>query len=133
MAKTGITGIDTGVVAPSSGAADAGVAFTAVPALQAGWVAVAGFQAPQYGRTSDGEVRLRGQIDTGTKTAGTLLFTLPVGFRPVAKETFPVFSDVAAGAVSALVVDTDGTVKIGTVTLTAASSISLASVRFYAA
>lgn len=112
------------------GPGDASVAWTAVPAFQNGWLNVAGFQAAQYSRTSDGKVRLRGQIDTGTKAATTLLFTLPVGFRPVAKETFPVFSDVAAGAVSALVVDTDGTVKIGTVALTASCSLSLATIQF---
>jgi len=112
------------------GPGDSSVAWTAVPALQNSWANVAGFNAAQYSRTSDGKVRLRGQIDTGTKTAATLLFTLPVGFRPAAKETFAVFSDVAAGVASAIVVDTDGTVKIGTVTLTAACSLSLTTVQF---
>lgn len=114
----------------NKGKKDASIAWTAVPTLQNSWANVSGFRAAQYSRDPFGVVRLRGQIDTGTKTAGTLLFTLPVGVRPSAKETFPIFSDVASGVVTSLIVDTDGTVKIGTVTVTTAASISLTSVQF---
>ena len=58
------------------------VAWTAVPTLQNSWANVTGFQAAEYKRDSAGVVSLRGQIDSGTKTAGTTLFTLPAGARP---------------------------------------------------
>lgn len=126
MAKTNKNPSDFGV-------ADASVAYAAVPALQNAWTASAGFQAPQYARSGEGIVKLRGQATAGTLAAGTLLTTLPVGFRPGFKETFPIFSEVAAGAVTSLVVDTDGTIKIGTVAVTAAASISFSTVQFESA
>ncbi len=127
MAKNVRTGVDRG---PN----DAGTVWTAVPALQNSWANVAGFQAAQYSRNTEGRVFLRGQIDTGTKTAGTPLFTLPVGHRPVAKETFVVASDVAAGAVATITVDTTGVVSIGpNIAVTAAASISLTPIVFDAA
>ena len=109
---------------------DVAVEWTAVPALQNAWANVAASQAAQYRVYATGVVSLRGNIDTGTKTAGTLITTLPVGARPAAKQTFPVLSEVAAGVSSTLVIDTDGTVKVGIVTLTTACAISLIGVSF---
>lgn len=126
MAKTNATVVDFGP-------GDVSVAWTAVPALQNSWTNASGYQTAQYSRSESGRVRLRGQIAPGTLTAGTLLFTLPVGFRPAAKESFPVISEVAAGATTSVIVDTDGTVKIGSIAVTTASSISLSGVQFESA
>ena len=115
------------------GPGDGSTAYAAVPALQGAWTASAGFQAPQYARDANGVVKLRGQATAGALAAGTLITTLPVGFRPVAKETFPIFSEVAAGAVTSLIVDTDGTIKIGTVAVTAAATISFSTIQFESA
>ncbi len=126
MAKNVRTGVDRG---PN----DTGIVWTAVPTLQNSWANVAGYQTAQYSRNAEGRVFLRGVIDTGTKSATTLITTLPVGCRPAAKETFAVVSDVAAGVGTTLVIDTDGTVRVGTVALTASSQVGLNAIAFDAA
>lgn len=50
--------------------------------LQNGWVARAGFQGPRYRFAPGGKVEFGGTINGGTTTSGTLLFTLPVEYRP---------------------------------------------------
>lgn len=51
--------------------------------LQNGWVFYgAPYSTPQYTRSSDGLVVLKGLIRSGTATDGTTLFTLPAGYRP---------------------------------------------------
>lgn len=58
------------------------VAWTA-PALQNGWVNVgAPYNLAGY-RLAGNWVELRGAIKNGTITSGTLLFTLPAGYRPL--------------------------------------------------
>lgn len=106
--------------------------WVAVPTLQASWATKTGYQAAQYSKAPDGLVRLRGVIDSGTKTAGTLITTLPAGFRPIAKQSFVVEAEVAATSNNAgqVIIDTDGTVKVGETTLTASSYITLAGIRF---
>jgi len=53
------------------------------PALQNGWVDQGGGTTPAgYYKDTLGIVHLRGHIITGTFVDGTLLFTLPVGYRP---------------------------------------------------
>lgn len=107
-------------------------AWTAVPTLQNSWANKAGFQAAQFNKDARGVVSLRGVIDTGTKTAGTLITTLAAGFRPVTKQAFTVTAEVAATSNNAgeLIIDTDGTVKVGETTLTASSYISLNGISF---
>jgi hypothetical protein len=41
-----------------------------------------GFQVGQYQKTFDGYVHVRGILSAGTLTAGTVVFTLPAGYRP---------------------------------------------------
>lgn len=121
---------------PPTAAAIAGNArplvWLAVPTLQASWATKTGYQAAQYSKSPEGLVRLRGVIDTGTKAAGTLITTLPAGFRPLAKTVFSTTGEVAATSNNAgeLVVDTDGTVKVGATDLTASSFITLAGIVF---
>lgn len=141
----GATGISTGVSfaaglttdqTPSTAVKIAGNAtplvWTAVPTLQASWANKTGYQAAQYGKTLAGMVWLRGVIDSGTKTAGTLITTLPAGFRPQAKQVFSTTAEVAATSNNAgtLIIDTDGTVKVGETALTASSYITLDGIAF---
>lgn len=71
-----------------------GAAWVATPALQNGWI---NFGAPyanaQYMIDPSGWVHLRGTIKSGTVTPVTLLFTLPVGFRPTNQIIFPTVSN----------------------------------------
>lgn len=51
--------------------------------LSNSWVAYGGvFTTPQYTKTSDNLVTLKGMIRNGTTTNGTTLLTLPAGYRP---------------------------------------------------
>lgn len=51
--------------------------------LQNGWVAYGGIYAvPQYTKGSDGIVRVKGLIQSGTTTSGTIIANLPSGYRP---------------------------------------------------
>lgn len=61
--------------------------------LQNGWVNFGGeFQTAVYWRDSNGVVHLEGLIRNGTTTGGTVVFTLPVGYRPAATQIFSVSS-----------------------------------------
>ena len=55
--------------------------------LQNGWTAD-GVYVPQYRKEGD-TVRLRGNM-VGTVAGSTIVFTLPVGFRPLGDAQFPV-------------------------------------------
>lgn len=50
--------------------------------LQNGWVARAGFQGPRYRKIPGNSVEFAGTIVGGNTATNTLLFTLPVGYRP---------------------------------------------------
>lgn len=53
------------------------------PALSNNWVNFGGgYDTVGYMKDTMGFVHIRGFIKSGTATAGTLLFTLPAGFRP---------------------------------------------------
>ena len=59
-------------------------AWTAI-SLQNSWADYGGaWQGARYRKDSNGVVHIQGLIDSGTTTATTLLFTLPVGYRPAA-------------------------------------------------
>lgn len=54
-----------------------------LPTLQGGWVWFgAGYPTPQYTKSSDGIVTVRGLIKSGSMAFDTLLTTLPPGYRP---------------------------------------------------
>ena len=69
--------------------------------------APAGTQAVQYRKTAFGRVELRGQV---SQTSGTVIATLPVGFRPPADILFPTSSFYSA-AVAMLRINADGTIN----------------------
>lgn len=59
--------------------------------LKNGWVAYGSpYNAPGYRITMDGLVYITGVIKSGTIATGTLLFTLPEGYRPGATKIFVV-------------------------------------------
>ena len=79
-------------------------------ALVNGWVDFGGGYAPgAYLRDSNGWVHLRGMIANGAVTAGTVLATLPAGYRPAAVE---LFNGIASGVVCIIQVDAFGNVGI---------------------
>lgn len=54
----------------------------AMGTLQNGWVAYPGYATPSYIKAADGVVTLKGLIRNGTTTSGTVIYTLPAGYRP---------------------------------------------------
>jgi len=83
------------------------------PTLLNGWVIYgAPQQTPRYRMDADGVVHIQGLVKDGTTTAGTVIFTLPSGFRPDAKLTMVVS---AADSFGLLVIDPTGDVKCLTV------------------
>lgn len=62
-----------------------GTTTWSTPALAASWVKYSttpGYNTAQYTKNADGVVSLRGLIKSGTATSGTVIFTLPAGYRP---------------------------------------------------
>jgi hypothetical protein len=74
---------------------------TGEPALQNGWVNFgSGFADAGFYLDTVGRVHLQGTIKSGTAALDTLLFTLPVGYRPAARVgPFPVASNLSYGEV----------------------------------
>ena len=62
--------------------------------LQNGWVTYAGYATPQFIKGADGIVSLKGLIRAGTVSAGTVIATLPVGYRPAQDEIFAIANDL---------------------------------------
>jgi len=68
------------------------------------------YSTPQYTKSADGIVSLKGLIKSGTATSGTVLTTLPVGYRPKNRLLEGVVNNAAYGRVDIL---SDGTVIAG--------------------
>lgn len=79
--------------------------------LQNSWIprTSTGAASPGYAKYADGLVMLRGSIAGGTATNGTVIATLPAGYRPDATEIFPIQNN---GSEARLDVYTDGRVMI---------------------
>lgn len=60
--------------------------------LKNGWVEIATLDAvtPQFFKSSEHIVFVRGIISSGTMTSGTVIATLPEGYRPLKIEAWPV-------------------------------------------
>lgn len=93
------------------------------PTLLNSWVDYGGTFAPSgYRKLPSGEVLLRGLIKNGTGTAGTVLCTLPVGYRPSYQL---IFNCISSGNVVARVdVNTNGDVTIQYISSTAWLSLN---------
>lgn len=81
-------------------------------------------QVAGYMKDSMGFVHLRGAIKNGTTTAGTTLFTLPAGYRPLGPEIFVTATGIVPETFLALVIDDSGNVKLETAANSALISLS---------
>lgn len=78
------------------------------PGFQNGW---AGYNSGlAFCKMPDGTVYLKGEAVAGTWTAGTAIFTLPVGYRPLWRGYFPVYMNQAPN-VGVVGVQTNGEVQ----------------------
>lgn len=87
--------------------------------LQNGWVPFTGSvsvpaETARFIKSTDGLVTISGSIKDGTTTNGTLLFTLPAGFRPATVVRSPAYAYNIAGTthIAELIIDTDGSVLV---------------------
>lgn len=81
-----------------------------IPTLLNGWTDYgSGYEVASYWKDTCGVVHFSGLIDSGTATANTVLFVLPVGYRPRASEKFIV---VSFNALCVIDVYADGNVTI---------------------
>jgi hypothetical protein len=74
-----------------------------------------GYAGPAYRIDRDGIVDLRGALSCNSAPTVLTLFTLPVGFRPLAKEVFPIASSDGSGTYpgpAAIEVDPNGEVIV---------------------
>lgn len=90
--------------------ADKALPANTAPTLLNSWVNYGGsWQTAGFYKDSFGVVNLTGLIKDGT--AGSIIFVLPVGSRPVADLYFPV---TAAGTYGTIYIDSSGNVRHGT-------------------
>lgn len=75
--------------------------------LQNGWGGVF-----YYAKNDLNQIWLSGYLTPGTKTAGTVITTLPVGYRPSIHNTFIVYAGENANVLTGFVVLSDGSVII---------------------
>jgi hypothetical protein len=75
--------------------------WTTPGTLSNGWLNynTASFSAFAYTKDSDDVVTVRGLIKSGTATGGTIIFNLPIGYRPPAQELLAVVSNDVFGRV----------------------------------
>lgn len=85
-----------------------------------------GFSTAQFIKHPGGLVEVKGFIKDGTATTGTVLATLPVGFRPAEGRVFGTISNNLIGRVD-VQADGDITIEVGTNT-----SFSLDPIIFWA-
>lgn len=76
--------------------------------LTSGWTGSAYYRID----VRTGIVDFKGQISPGTATDGTLIFTMPAGFRPLQECVFPVVHRGGSGGTSWVRVSADGTVRL---------------------
>lgn len=84
------------------------------PTLQNGWTNVSAREVPKFIKGMDGFVQVKGITGNGAVAANTILFTLPVGFRPASRCIFQTYiytsGDVFGTAL--IRVDPDGAVML---------------------
>jgi hypothetical protein len=96
----------------NNGVGTYGVWTYATPlSLQNGWTAGNGFA---WRKNNAGRIEFRGTFVAGTKTADTLIGTMPEWSRPYADEHFTSYG-AATGAVSGIVVKANGEIRVGPV------------------
>lgn len=82
--------------------------------LQNGWSTAVDHETPFFVKARDGIVTIYGTISGGTATNGTLLFTLPAGFRPAANVYCPIVDRDGSNNVTgkAVTVQPNGEVRL---------------------
>lgn len=107
----------------------AGPTWTA-PSLTNSWVNFNSStdQIAGYYKASNGRVWLRGTIKTGA--SGTSAFTLPSGYRPTKRETFPISAGDGVFSLGVAQINTDGTVVLTSVLGDVQTMASLAGISF---
>lgn len=99
--------------------------------LQNGWVGSAFTgDPPSYRRGPDGRVSLQGWAENGAFAAGTVITTLPVGYRPASPVHVPVACPGSVNTYMSAVVRATGAVELYNAPM---ASVSLDNVSFYAA
>lgn len=73
--------------------------WTNMTPLGASWQAHPSGSVPAYTKGTDNLVTLKGLVRLGTATAGTVIFTLPAGFRPAERILVPNISNQAVGRI----------------------------------
>ncbi|MGG4216546.1 hypothetical protein [Paenibacillus sp. FSL L8-0638] len=96
------------------------------PTLLNGWVPWVGVSTypPGYYKDGTGVVHLRGWVKDGAKAQATVIFRLPVGYRPSQRSIFTVYDYSDSGTnlkTSAVVVNLDGSVSVDAVSGTSVS------------
>ena len=77
-----------------------GKPVTFAPTLLSGWVNYGdGFAPVKYWKGPDNLVHIGGLIKNGVTADNTIIFTLPIGYRPGAKEIFTVTQNNAIGRI----------------------------------
>lgn len=108
-----VTPFSTYTEISDSGIGTKGVAKT--PTFENSWANNAiGVAGVKFEKDDIGNVALSGAAASGTLTADTVIFTLPQGFRPTAREVFSTYCYTSGGVTGrALVrVDADGSVRL---------------------
>ena len=104
-----------------------GAPVTFAPTLLSGWVNHGdGFAPVKYWKGPDNLVHIGGLIKNGVTADNTIIFTLPIGYRPGAKEIFTVTQNNAIGRID---IDHEGNVLV---TLAGAGFTSLSGISFLA-
>lgn len=74
-----------------------------VPTLTNNWVYYGSyFSPPNYYKDQNGIVKIKGVIKSGITTSGTVLFSLPVGYRPLFTMPYPCMSNDVLGQIHIL-------------------------------
>lgn len=95
------------------------------PAFQGTWVSYGADRAPRFRKYPDGKVKLAGAVKSGVN--GTVVFTLPVGYRPASVLSYVTYFSGGTGQVTIL---TDGTVTLANLTGTGATQAALDEIEF---
>lgn len=74
------------------------------------------WQVARYRLMPDGTVALEGLVNPGTMVAGTIMATLPSGYRPAADHIFTGGDGTAAGAVQEVLIRSNGQIQVGRIT-----------------
>jgi hypothetical protein len=78
-----------------------------------GWVANgSGFANAGYRKNNNGEVEIRGLIKSGSVANGSIIATLPVGYRPATNRMYLVQSYDTGSAFSRIIIEATGNIVV---------------------